>query len=61
MKFLVKMTEQDNVKVTMMDANNLAIVFSPGFFRCADPSKMMVNTSREGQFVRILMESYGAQ
>jgi hypothetical protein len=33
-RFLLRVADEDNVRVTKMGLDNLAIVFSPGFLRC---------------------------
>lgn len=57
-KFLLKLAAAENVSVTKMGLDNLAIVFSPGFLRCLDPMKMMANSALEGLFVENLIEVY---
>lgn len=36
-QFLLKLATTENVSVTKMGLDNLAIVFSPGFLRCLVP------------------------
>jgi hypothetical protein len=36
-QFLLKLAATENVSVTKMGLDNLAIVFSPGFLRCLVP------------------------
>jgi hypothetical protein len=50
----------ENVSLSKMDANNLAMVFAPNCLRCesADPRVIFENTRKEMAFVRTLMLNY---
>lgn len=50
-KFLLKLAAAENVSVTKMGLDNLAIVFSPGFLRCLVPDLPL----RAGGFPRCLL------
>ena len=47
----------DNVTVTKMDINNLAMVMAPNCLRCEseDPRIIIENTRKEMQFMRTLI------
>ena len=49
----------ENVALTKMDVNNLAMVMAPNCLRGAftDPQRMLENTRREMGFVRTLIEN----
>jgi len=53
--FLIEL-EKSSAK-TMMGVENLATVFSPGFLRCTDPSKMLLNTTYESLFMQNIIEA----
>lgn len=44
-----------------MGVDNLSMVFAPGFLRCIDPSRMMLNSQYEARFVENIVRSVGEQ
>jgi len=41
---------------TKMGAPNLAMVFAPGFLRCGDPQKLLLDACSMGNFLQNLLE-----
>ena len=55
--FLQVFVAEDNVQVTKMDVNNLAMVMAPNCLRCEseDPRVIFDNTRKEMGFMRTLI------
>ena len=50
--------QSDNVTITKMDVNNLAMVMAPNCLRCQsdDPRVIFENTRKEMSFIRVLIQ-----
>lgn len=59
-EFLHRMAQEENVVVTKMGVDNLAMVFAPAFLRSHDPQTMLLNTYNEGSFVQNLIDAHAS-
>ncbi|KAK5930304.1 hypothetical protein CgunFtcFv8_026550 [Champsocephalus gunnari] len=57
-RFLQVFAQSDNVTITKMDVNNLAMVMAPNCLRCQsdDPRVIFENTRKEMSFIRVLIQ-----
>ncbi|XP_041103254.1 rho GTPase-activating protein 39-like isoform X2 [Polyodon spathula] len=57
-RFLQVFGQPDNVSITKMDVNNLAMVMAPNCLRCQsdDPRIIFENTRKEMSFIRVLVQ-----
>jgi len=63
MNFLMSFLKPDYLKITMMNANNMATIFAPTLLRCPsdNPLLQITASSSEVKFVLILLENFPDQ